>query len=540
MKFFSVILLFLGMLFLTACLTTVPELYLDPVEQKTEEDSTSDSSATEEVPSTEENATEPPLSGDSDPEASDAPVEAESVEDSNISLPSTPDSLEPRDYSLEEYEKHISSSESTATNEPVPTQTEPEIDSTKTINDDTNQGAPSHEQTPESVVNSSSDSVTDTEKEPALTMSPEKEPDSEPITESPLETSDPPADKIAEEPVSATEEPVSATGDTASDFEPEKVESLEALETPEKTASNELSSVEETEKSADIDTVPPAITVNEITEPAATENLQEKPQTISNMLIEEKKKQVNTALFVLTASVLAAAMLLTIAYSRRKNHDDNPEPHADKKRKKQVKKVDQKTREPVRQPIAVFSPSPGILSQIFLHMYAKILGLRTVKSLGSTEEFLAKSFHLDLEILNQLQMERKTLKRKVSVLEQYLAPHLRKLTQETIEKTGKLTILLLAVEGLIYKKEVDTLKLIMGLAQIEPAKIDRLLSEYSIEVTKPGFPFIPRDSVPVPLAFSNKKHVSLEGAYKQLPEMEFIDHAILTEILNLLSELTEA
>jgi hypothetical protein len=544
-KFFSVILLFFGVLLSTACLTTVPELYLDPVD--------------EEAVSTDESAVELPLAGDAALESSGVPTEsaesnstisvssnsADSAQSNDKVLPENPAPPEPREYSLEEFEKSKSSSATTVADEPALPQAEPETAATSV-------SEPEPDADPDPDAETGTDADPDPDADPDAETGTDADPDPDAETGTEVETSsvlsnergaesDPVSEPLTESPA-APEEMISHESDSpveleATDIEPtgENTDEIQAQES----VSSAPVSENEPDKQAGIDSAPPTVAFNETAEPEASESLQEKPQTISNMLIEEKKKQVNTALFVLTASILAAAMLLTIAYSRRKNPDDNLDSHAVKKRKKHSKRVDKKTKEAAMQPIAFLPSSPGILSHVFLHMYAKILGLRAVKSLGSTEEFLAKSFHLDIEILTQLQTERKSLKRKIPVLEQYLTPHLRTLTQETIEKTSRLTTLLLVVEGVIYKKEVDAIKLIMGLARIEPAKIDRLLSEYSIEVVKPGFPFLPRDSVPVPLALSNKNHISLESAYKKLPEMEFIDHAILSEILYLLSDLTE-
>jgi len=528
-KFFSVILLFFGVLLSTACLTAIPELYLDPVDANSDGVSPADISADEEAVSTDESAVELPLAGDAALESSGVPTEsaesnstisvssnsADSAQSNNKVLPENPAPPEPREYSLEEFEKSKSSSATTVADEPALPQAEPETAATSVS-----------EPEPEPELNAETGTEVETSSVLSNERGAESDPVSEPLTESPAA----PEEMTAHESDSPAELEASAIEPTG-----DNTDEIQAQES----ASSDPVSENEPDKQAGIDSATPTVAFNETAEPEASESLQEKPQTISNMLIEEKKKQVNTALFVLTASILAAAMLLTIAYSRRKNPDDNLDSHAVKKRKKHSKRVDKKTKEAAMQPITFLPPSPGILSHVFLHMYAKILGLRAVKSLGSTEEFLAESFHLDIEILTQLQTERKSLKKKIPVLEQYLTPYLRTLTQETIEKTSRLTILLLVVEGVICKKEIDAIKLVMGLARIEPAKIDRLLSEYSIEVVKPGFPFLARDSVPVPLALSNKNHISLESAYKKQPEMEFIDKAILSEILDLLSDLTE-
>ncbi len=428
--------------------------------------------------------------------------------------------------------------------------------------------APAVEEPEQPAESPDSDSELLTEAAPALTQDPvaaapespplipplEKAPTAEPIAAKPAaEPVQPPAppEPAVEQPTER--QPVSTAEPTLEEEESEPISTADSSQEPaepaedepaqpasaEKIIPEELSDLSEEEESADQEEALPK---------SEEEIAPRKPISTSDIILEDKKQNSNTALIVLVVSLVLAALIVTVAYLMRKHSNTyeetlNPaktyEDHLSQSSERPGYTAGDAPEKEKRAEPRPRESDPGLLVQAVLHVYAKILGGRTVQSLGSIEEFAAAAFQVDLSTLQQMLISRKNLKKQDASYIEYLTRYIQGISRTEIDMICTLTVLMLAVDGMLYSEEVKALQTIAALMRTDSTFIDHIIEEYSITVSRPRFPGQARLGTAVPLSFASRETMPPEELYHKFPEMEHIDSTILVGIIQLLDELRD-
>jgi len=172
-----------------------------------------------------------------------------------------------------------------------------------------------------------------------------------------------------------------------------------------------------------------------------------------------------------------------------------------------------------------------------LDMYTMILDSQLLRPLGDIDQFILDIFDLDKKTLSLLRISKKELHKEKVDYHQIMKKYLEILPTADTKKIVMICLLIIAIEGFIYDKELRTLKTIFTILHVEEEIIDRLISDYSIQTVTPTTEIITRNSISTILTKQKKDGTGRTDKVGNIKSITKFDDEILTLLVKTIDEL---